>query len=167
VGHGQLVVKRQCRKVTASHIGLNRETQRLFNEGLMELELVPQGSFVERIRCGGFGLGGVLTPTGVGTIHEEGKQVIESEGKRYILELPLKADVAFIRGYKADRWGNLTYFGTGRNFNPAMATAADLVIAEVDTILKEGEIDANDIVTPGMLVDILVLKGDGYYASRT
>ena len=167
VGHGQLVVKRQCRKVTASHIGLNRETQRLFNEGLMELELVPQGSFVERIRCGGFGLGGVLTPTGVGTIHEEGRQVIESEGKRYILELPLKADVAFIRGYKADRWGNLTYFGTGRNFNPAMATAADLVIAEVDTILREGEIDANDIVTPGMLVDILVLKGDGYYASRT
>jgi Acyl CoA:acetate/3-ketoacid CoA transferase, alpha subunit len=75
--------------------------------------------------------------------------------------------VALIRGHKADRWGNLTYFGTGRNFNPAMATAADLVIAEVDTIVAEGEIDANDVVTPGMLVDILVLKGDGYYASRT
>lgn len=167
VGHGKLVVNEQCRKVTASHIGLNRETQRLFNEGKLELELVPQGTFVERIRCGGFGLGGVLTPTGVGTIHEEGKQVIEVEGRKYILETFIKADVALVRGYKADRWGNLTYFGTGRNFNPAMATAAGLVIAEVDTIVNEGDIDANDIVTPGFLVDILVLKGDGYYASRT
>jgi len=167
IGHGKLVVNGQCRKVTASHIGLNRATQRLFNEGMMELELVPQGSFVERIRCGGFGLGGFLTPTGVGTIHEEGKQVLEVNGKKFILELPLKADVAIIRGYKADRWGNLTYYGTGRNFNPAMATAADLVIAEVDMILAQGNIDPNDVVTPGMLVDILVLKGDGYYASRT
>ncbi len=167
VGHGKLVVNEQCRKVTASHIGLNRETQRLFNEGKMELELVPQGSFVERIRCGGFGLGGVLTPTGVGTIHEEGKQIIEVEGKRYILELPLRADVALIRGYKADRWGNLVYFGTGRNFNPAMATAADLVIAEVDAIIEDSPINPEDVITPGLLVDILVLKGDGYYASRT
>ncbi len=167
IGHGKLMVNGQCRKVTASHIGLNRATQRLFNEGKMELELVPQGSFVERIRCCGFGLGGFLTPTGVGTIHEEGKQVLEVNGKKFILELPLKADVAIIRGYKADRWGNLTYYGTGRNFNPAMATAADLVIAEVDMILAQGNIDPNDVVTPGMLVDILVLKGDGYYASRT
>ena len=167
VGHGKLVVSGRCRKVTASHIGLNRATQKLFNEGKLELELVPQGSFVERIRCGGFGLGGVLTPTGVGTIHEEGKQIVEVEGKRYILEPPLKADVAIIRGYKADRGGNLTYYGTGRNFNPAMATAADLVIAEVDMILGQGDINPNDVVTPGMLVDILVLKGDGYYATRT
>jgi acetate CoA/acetoacetate CoA-transferase alpha subunit len=167
IGHGKLVVNGQCRKVTASHIGLNKATQRLFNEGKLELELVPQGSFVERIRCGGFGLGGFLTPTGVGTIHEEGKQVLEVNGKKYILELPLKADVAIIRGYKADRWGNLTYFGTGRNFNPAMATAAKLVIAEVDAVLQQGDINPNDVVTPGMLVDILVLKGDGYYASRT
>lgn len=167
IGHGKLVVNGQCRKVTASHVGLNREAQRLFNEGKMELELVPQGSLVERIRCGGFGLGGFLTPTGVGTIYEEGKQVIEIDGKKFILELPLKADVAIIRGYRADRWGNLTYYGTGRNFNPAMATAADMVIAEVDMILAQGAIDPNDVVTPGMLVDILVLKGDGYYASRT
>ena len=167
IGHGKLVVNGQCRKVTASHIGLNKATQRLFNEGKLELELVPQGSFVERIRCGGFGLGGFLTPTGVGTIHEEGKQVLEVNGKKYILELPLKADVAIIRGYKADRWGNLTYFGTGRNFNPAMATAAKVVIAEVDAVLQQGDINPNDVVTPGMLVDILVLKGDGYYASRT
>ncbi|ADE57334.1 CoA transferase subunit A [Aminobacterium colombiense] len=167
VGHGKLVVNGQVRKVTASHIGLNRETQRLFNEDKMELELVPQGSFVERIRAGGFGLGGILTPTGVGTCYEEGKQTIEVEGKKYILELPLRADIAFIRAYKADRWGNLTYFGTNRNFNPAMATAADIVIAEVDSIVREGEIDPNDVVTPGILIDILVLKGDGYYASRT
>jgi len=167
VGHGKLVVNGQCCKVTASHVGLNRATQKLYNEGKLELELVPQGSFVERIRCGGFGLGGFLTPTGVGTVHEEGKQVLEVDGRRYILELPLKADVAIIRGYRADRCGNLTYYGTGRNFNPAMATAADLVIAEVDMILAQGDIDPNDVVTPGMLVDILVLKGDGYYATRT
>lgn len=167
VGQGQLVVNGQCRKVTASHIGLNRMTQKLFNEGKLELELVPQGSFVERIRCGGFGLGGFLTPTGVGTTHAEGKQVLEVQGKEYILELPLKADVALLRAYRADRWGNLTYFGTGRNFNPAMATAAELVIAEVDAIVPQGEIEADHIVTPGILVDILVLKGDGYYATRT
>ncbi len=167
VGHGKLVENGQVRKVVASHVGLNKSTQRLFNEGKMELELVPQGTFVERVRAGGFGLGGILTPTGVGTVHEDGKQVLEVEGKRYILELPLKADVAFIRGYRADRYGNLTYFGTNRNFNPAMATAAEMVIAEVDAILEVGELDPNDVVTPGILVDILVLKGDSYYASRT
>jgi acetate CoA/acetoacetate CoA-transferase alpha subunit len=133
----------------------------------MELELVPQGTFVERIRAGGFGLGGFLTPTGVGTVVEEGKQVMEVQGKKYILELPLKADVALIKAHKADRYGNLTYFGTSRNFNPAMATAAELVIAEVDSVVEQGEIDPNDVVTPGILVDILVLKGDSYYASRT
>lgn len=167
VGHGKLVKNGQISKVTASHVGLNKVTQSLFNEGKLELELVPQGSLVEKIRAGGFGLGGVLTPTGVGTVHEEGKQVIELKGKKYILELPLRADVALIRAYRADRYGNLVYFGTNRNFNPAMATAADLVIAEVDAILELGEIDPNDVVTPGILVDILVLKGDSYYASRT
>jgi len=167
VGHGKLVQNGQVRKVTASHVGLNKVTQSLFNEGKLELELVPQGTFVERIRAGGFGLGGILTPTGVGTVHEEGKQVLEVQGKRYILELPLKADVALIRGYRADRYGNLVYFGTNRNFNPAMATAASLVIAEVDAILELGDIDPNDVVTPGILVDILVLKGDSHYASRT
>ncbi len=167
VGHGKLVAGGQVKKVIASHVGLNKSTQRLFNEGKLELELVPQGSFVERIRAGGFGLGGFLTPTGVGTVCEEGKRIIEIEGRRYILELPLKADVALIRGYRADRYGNLVYFGTNRNFNPAMATAADLVIAEVDAILEVGELDPNDVVTPGILVDILVLKGDSYYASRT
>ena len=167
IGHGKLVVNGQVRKVTASHIGLNRETQRLFNEKKLELELVPQGTFVERIRAGGFGMGGFLTPTGVGTIHEEGKQVMEIDGKKYILEMPLTADVAFIRAYQADRAGNLTFYGTNRNFNPVMATAAKIVIVEVDSVLPIGALDPNVIVTPGIFVDALVLKGEGYYASRT
>jgi acetate CoA/acetoacetate CoA-transferase alpha subunit len=133
----------------------------------LELELCPQGTFVERIRAGGFGLGGFLTPTGVGTVVEEGKQVLEVKGRKYILELPLRADVAFIRAHRADRHGNLTFFGTNRNFNPTMAMAADYVVAEVDSILEVGEIDPNDVVTPGILIDALVVKGDNYYAART
>jgi acetate CoA/acetoacetate CoA-transferase alpha subunit len=167
IGHGKLVVNRQVRKVTASHVGLNRETGRLFNEGRLDLELVPQGTFVERIRCGGFGLGGFLSPTGVGTIYEEGRQTLEISGEKFIVELPLKADVALIRVCKADTWGNLIYVGTNRNFNPLMATAADLVFAEVDEIVEAGDLDPDCIVTPGILVDALVLKGDSYYASRT
>ena len=167
IGQGKLVVAGQVKKVTASHIGLNRVTQRLFNEKKLELELVPQGTFVERIRSGGFGIGGFLTPTGVGTIHEEGKRTLEIDGVKYILELPLKADVAFIRAFRADRAGNLTYYGTNRNFNPAMATAAKLVVAEVDEVLPLGAIDPNDVVTPGVFIDALVLKGDDFYASRT
>ena len=167
IGHGKLIVNGQVRKLTASHIGLNKETQRLYNEKKLELELVPQGSFVERIRCGGYGIGGFLTPTGVGTVHEEGKQTMEIDGKKYILELPLKADVAFVRAYRADTVGNLTYYGTNRNFNPAMATAAKYVVVEADEIVPAGAIDPNDVVTPGMFVDVLVRKGDGYYASRT
>jgi acetate CoA/acetoacetate CoA-transferase alpha subunit len=167
VGHGKLVAAGRVKKVIASHVGLNKKTGELYNAGKLELELVPQGTFVERIRAAGFGLGGFLTPTGVGTVVEEGKQVLEVNGKKYILELPLRADVALIRAHKADRMGNLTYFGTNRNFNPAMATAADLVIAEVDSIVDPGELDPNNIVTPGLLVDILVVKGDNYYAART
>ncbi len=167
VGHGRLVREGRVKKVVASHVGLNKTTQRLFNEGKMELELVPQGTFAERIRAGGFGLGGILTPTGVGTVVEEGKQVLKVQGKRYILELPLRAEVALLRAFRAYTMGNLTYRGTNRNFNPVMATAADLVIAEVDEILSPGGLDAEDIVTPGILVDILVMKGDSYYASRT
>lgn len=167
MGHGQLVTSRQVKKVIASHVGLNKVTGQLFNSGELDLELVPQGTFVERIRCGGFGLGGFLTPTGVGTVVEEGKQVTEIDGKKYLLELPLRANVALVRAYKADRMGNLTYFGTNRNFNPTMATAADLVIAEVDAVVDLGSLDPNEIVTPGVLVDMIVVKGDNYYAART
>lgn len=167
IGQGKLVSGGHVKKVIASHIGLNKSTQRLFNEKKLELELVPQGSFVEKIRAGGFGLGGILTPTGVGTAAEEGKQVIEVDGKKYILEPPLKADFALIRAYRADRCGNLVYFGTNRNFNPLMATAAKVVIAEVDAILENGSFNPNDVVTPGILIDTLVLKGDSYYAAHT
>lgn len=167
VGHGKLVTAGRVRKVIGSHIGLNKTTQKLFHDGKLELEITPQGTFVERIRAGGFGLGGVLTPTGVGTAAAEGKRTIKIDGKAYLLELPLRADFALIRGYKADRCGNLLYFGTNRNFNPIMATAAETVIAEVDSVEEAGAFDPNDVVTPGILVDMLVLKGDSYYASRT
>jgi len=167
VGHGRLVAAGQVKKVIATHIGINKKTGEQYNAGTLDLELIPQGTFVERIRAGGFGLGGFLTPTGVGTKVEDGKQILEINGRKYLLELPLRANVALIRAYKADRMGNLTYFGTNRNFNPVMATAADLVIAEVDSVVKIGELDPNNIVTPGILVDILVVKGDNYYAART
>jgi acetate CoA/acetoacetate CoA-transferase alpha subunit len=167
VGHGRLVAEGRAKKVIASHVGLNKKTGEFYHAGKLELELCPQGTFVERIRSGGFGLGGFLTPTGVGTIVEEGKQVIEVNGKKYLLELPLRAHVAFVRAYKADRAGNLTYRGTNRNFNPAMAMAADITIAEVDSVVDIGELDPDHIVTQGIVVDMLVMKGDSYYASRT
>ncbi|MFR5880316.1 CoA transferase subunit A [Cloacibacillus evryensis] len=166
-GQGKLVAGGRCRKVIASHVGLNKTTGRLFHEGKMDLELFPQGTYVEKIRAGGAGLGGFLTPTGVGTVVEEGKQIIEVDGKKYILELPLTADVALIRAFRADRMGNLTYTGTNKNFNPTMATAAKIVIAEVDEVVNVGELDPDNIATQGILVDMLVLKGDSVYASRT
>ena len=166
-GQGKLVAGGRCRKVIASHVGLNKTTGRLFHEGKMDLELFPQGTYVEKIRAGGAGLGGFLTPTGVGTVVEEGKQIIAVDGKKYILELPLTADVALIRAFRADRMGNLTYTGTNKNFNPTMATAAKIVIAEVDEVVNVGELDPDNIATQGILVDMLVLKGDSVYASRT
>ncbi|MDR1710135.1 MAG: CoA transferase subunit A [Candidatus Accumulibacter sp.] len=167
VGHGKLVAGGRVKKVIASHVGLNRKTGEFYHAGKLELELCPQGTFVERIRCGGFGLGGFLTPTGIGTVVEEGKQVIEVDGKKYLLELPLRANVAFVRAYKADRAGNLIYRGTNRNFNPVMAMAADITIAEVDSIVDIGELDPNHVVTQGIVVDMLIVKGGSYYASRT
>jgi len=167
VGHGKLVTQGRCKKVVASHVGLNKKTGEFYHAGKLELELFPQGTFVEKIRAAGFGLGGFLTPTGVGTVVEDGKQVLEVGGKKYILELPMKADVALVRAYKADRSGNLIYRGTSRNFNPVMATAAEIVIAEVDSVVDIGELDPDAIVTQGILVDLLVVKGGSYYASRT
>ncbi|MBC7332531.1 MAG: CoA transferase subunit A [Synergistetes bacterium] len=158
VGHGKLIANGQVKKVIASHIGLNKVTQKLYNEGKLDVEFVPQGTLAERIRAGGFGLGGVLTPTGLGTLAEEGKQVLEINGKRYILELPLRADFALIKAKKADRMGNLYYWGNARNFNPLMAFAADVVIAEVEELVEVGEIDPNDVHTPGILVDRIVLS---------
>ncbi|SHK32580.1 butyryl-CoA:acetoacetate CoA-transferase alpha subunit [Caminicella sporogenes DSM 14501] len=159
VGIGKLIVKKMVKKVITSHIGTNPETGRQYNEKELEVELVPQGTLAERIRCMGAGLGGFLTPTGIGTIVEEGKEKITVEGRKYILELPLKADVALIKGEKIDKKGNIYYDKAARNFNPLMAMAADVVIAEAEEIVETGEIDPNDVMTPGIFIDMIV-KGD-------
>lgn len=167
VGVARLVTNGQLRSLVASHIGLNKKTQELYTSGELKIELIPMGTFVERIRAGGAGLGGILTPTGVDTVYEEGRDSVELDGRRYIIERPLKADVAFIRAYRADAAGNLIYYGTNRNFNPTMATAAAKVVAEVDEVVPIGGIAPDDVITPGIFIDALVLKGDGEYASRT
>ncbi len=155
-GLGRLVVSGQVKRVITSHIGTNSETGRLMNEGKMEVQLVPQGTLIERIRCGGAGLGGVLTPTGVGTIVEEGKQKITVEGKEYLLELPLRADIAIIKGSISDEFGNTFYRGTTKNYNPTIATAADIVIVEAEEVVKIGELDADHVMTPGVLIDYIL-----------
>jgi acetate CoA/acetoacetate CoA-transferase alpha subunit len=156
LGIGKLIVNGQVKKVIASHIGTNAETGRLMTEGKMEVELVPQGTLIERIRAAGAGLGGVLTPTGVGTMVEEGKQKLTIEGKEYLLELPIKADLALVYASVVDEIGNALYFGTTRNFNPTIATAAEIVIVEAQSIVKVGEMDPNNIVTPSVFVDYIV-----------
>lgn len=158
-GVGRLIVNRQVNKAIVSHIGTNPETgkQMLANE--LEVVLVPQGTLAERIRCGGAGLGGVLTPTGLGTVVEDGKQKLVVDGREYLLETPLRADVALIKAKKADKAGNLVYEKTARNFNPMMAMAADLVIAEVDELVEIGSLDPDEVMTPGVLVDKIICAG--------
>ncbi len=158
-GIGRLVVNKQAKKVIVSHIGTNPETGRQMNEGELEVELVPQGTLAERIRCAGAGLGGFLTPTGLGTVVEEGKKKIETEDGEYLLELPLKADIALIKGHRVDKKGNVCYSKTARNFNPIMAMAADVVIVEADEIVETGDIDPESVATPGLLVDMIVTGG--------
>lgn len=155
-GIGTLICEKRVRSVIASHVGLNPETGRQMNSGEIQVTLVPQGTLAERIRCGGTGLGGVLTPTGAGTIVEEGKEVFTINGKKYLLELPLRADVAIIKAWKADTYGNLVYRRLARNFNPMIAMAADFVIVEVEEVVEVGEIDPDQIMTPGVCVDMLV-----------
>ena len=155
-GIGRLVVNNQVKKVIASHIGTNPETGRRMHTGEMEVELVPQGTLAERIRCGGNGLGGFLTPTGVGTIVQEGKEVITVDGKDYLLEKPLKADVALLNGSIVDELGNIIYAKTTKNFNPMMATAADTVIVFAENLVKAGEIDTDHVMTSRIFVDYIV-----------
>jgi acetate CoA/acetoacetate CoA-transferase alpha subunit len=155
-GVAHLVQTKQFKKIIASHIGTNQETQRQMNAAETEVELVPQGTLAEQIRAGGAGLGGFLTATGVGTEVANGKQIIQVAHRSFLLELPLKADVALIKAKKADKAGNLVFNGTARNFNPLMATAAALVIAEVEEIVEIGEIDPNDVHTSSIFVDFLV-----------
>ena len=155
-GVGKLVVSRQFKKVIVSHIGTNPETGRQMNANELAVDLVPQGTLAERIRSAGFGLGGILTPTGVGTPVEAGKQKLTIDGKDYLLELPIKADVALVKAYKADKAGNLVFRKAARNFNPLMATAASIVIVEAQNIVEIGEIDPDEVMTPGIFVNYLV-----------
>lgn len=159
-GVGKLLSNGQIKTLIASHVGLNPEVAQRMNtdvpEDKLECILVPQGTLAERIRAGGAGLGGFLTPTGVGTIVAEGKQVVNIDGRDYLLEKPLKADFALIRGSVTDKSGNTTYNGTTRNFNPMMATAADYVIVGACEIVEMGAIDPNQVVTSGIFVDAIV-----------
>lgn len=159
VGIGKLIVNKQVKKLIASHVGTNKETGSQMNSGEMQVELVPQGTLAERIRAAGAGLGGVLTPTGLGTVVAEGKDIITVDGKEYLLEKPLKADLAIIVGAIVDKKGNVRYSKATRNFNPLMATAADIVIVEADKVVEVGEIDPDDVMTPGIFVDYIVNVG--------
>jgi acetate CoA/acetoacetate CoA-transferase alpha subunit len=155
-GIGKLVSAQVLGKAIVSHIGLNPETQKKMIAGEITVELVPQGTLIERIRAGGFGLGGVLTPTGVGTSVEEGKQKLEVDGKKYLVEFALRADFALVEAFLSDYYGNLTYALTARNFNPVIAMAADTVIVDAAHIVPVGMISPDNVVTPAVLVDYLV-----------
>lgn len=155
-GIGPLIVNGRVSKVIASHIGTNPETGRRMIAGEMEVQLVPQGTLIEQIRCGGAGLGGFLTPTGVGTIVEDGKQTLTLDGKTWLLERPLRADLALIRAHRADMLGNLTYQLSARNFNPLIALAADLTLVEPDEMVEIGELLPDQIITPGAVIDYII-----------
>jgi 3-oxoacid CoA-transferase subunit A len=160
-GIGVLLKTHQVRKMISTYVGENREFERQTMSGELELELVPQGTFAERIRAGGAGIGGFFTPTGYGTVVAEGKETRIIDGRPFVLEMPLKADFALVKAYKGDRLGNLVYRKTARNFNPMMATAARVTIAEVEILVEPGELEPNDIVTPGIFVRYL-LQGPAY-----
>jgi acetate CoA/acetoacetate CoA-transferase alpha subunit len=159
-GVGRLINNGQVKHLIASHVGLNPEVARRRNTDVaadkLELTLVPQGTLAERIRAGGAGLGGVLTPTGVGTVIAEGKQIVNIDGRDFLLEKPLRADLALIRASRIDKFGNSFFYGTTRNFNPLMATAADYVIAGACEIVETGSIDPNAVHLSGVLVDAIV-----------
>ncbi|HTR57264.1 MAG TPA: 3-oxoacid CoA-transferase subunit A [Casimicrobiaceae bacterium] len=155
---GRLIDAKLVRRLVVSHIGTNPETQRQMIAGEIAVELVPQGTLAERVRAAGFGLGGVLTPTGVGTLVAEGAQAIVIEGREFLLALPIAADFALIGAHRADYLGNLSYALTARNFNPIMAMAAKTVIAEAAEIVPIGVIPPDDVVTPGAVVDHLVQR---------
>ena len=157
-GIGKLITAKLVRKVIASHIGLNPETQQKMLSGEMEVDLVPQGTLIERIRAAGYGLGGILTPTGVGTVVEQGKRKLEVDGREYLLETPLAADFALVEAFLADYLGNLTYALTARNFNPVIAMAAQTVIVDAEHIVPVGVIPPDQVMTPAPLVDYLVAR---------
>src|SRR5437660_260522 len=160
-GVGILLRARQVRKIIATYVGENKEFERQFLSKELDVELVPQGTFAERIRAGGAGIGGFFTPTGYGTLVAEGKETRTIDGKPYVLERPLHADFAFVKAWKGDRLGNLVYRRTARNFNPVIATAAGVTIAEVEHLVEPGEIDPDHVHTPGIFVK-WILQGEKY-----
>jgi 3-oxoacid CoA-transferase subunit A len=160
-GIGILLKSRQVRKMISTYVGENKEFERQYLSGELEVELVPQGTFSERIRAGGAGVGGFFTPTAYGTIVAEGKETRLIDGKHYVLEAPIRADFAFVHAWKGDRLGNLVYRRTARNFNPVMATAARTTIAEVEHLVEPGAIDPDHVVTPGIFVTH-ILQGARY-----
>ena len=155
-GVGQLIANKQVKKLFVSHIGTNPHTSEQMNSGELEIEFCPQGSLAERVRAGGCWLGGILTQTGMGTIVAEGKQIVNVDGKDYLLEKPLRADIALVGASLGDKAGNLVYRGTSQNFNPLMASAADLVIAEINELVEVGEIAAENVKTPSIMVDFII-----------
>ncbi|HPX00325.1 MAG TPA: CoA transferase subunit A [Sedimentibacter sp.] len=158
-GVGKMVVNKQFKKMIASHVGTNPETANQMNSGETEVVLTPQGTLAEKIRCGGNGLGGFYTPTGIGTEVAEGKEIKVINGKEYLFETPLRADVALLRASVADKKGNMIFNKTMKNFNPIMATAADLVIVEADKIVEVGEINPEHVMCSGIFVDYIVGGG--------
>src|SRR4026209_1731351 len=160
-GIGVLLRARQVRKMISTYVGENKEFERQYLSGELEVELVPQGTFAERIRAGGAGLGGFFTPTGYGTLVADGKETRTIDGTPYVLERLLKADFAFVKAWKGDRAGNLVYRKTARNFNPVMATAASVTIAAVEELVEPGAIDPDHVVTPGIFVQH-ILTGARY-----
>jgi 3-oxoacid CoA-transferase A subunit len=160
-GVGLLLQTRQVKKMIATYVGENKLFEELVLKGDVEIELNPQGTFAERIRAGGAGIPAFYTPTAYGTVAAEGKEVREFDGKPYVMERALRADIAFIKAWKGDRWGNLVYRRTARNFNPMMATAADHVIAEVEQLVEVGQLDPDMVHTPGVYVDA-IFQGTNY-----
>ncbi len=160
-GAGLLLETRQIRKIVATYVGENQLFEKLALSGELEVELVPQGTFAERIRAGGAGIAGFFTPTGYGTVVAEGKETREFDGRSYVLELGLTADFAFVKAWKGDRWGNLVFRKTARNFNPVMATAGRITIAEVEHLVETGALDADSIHTPAIYVQ-RIFQGSNY-----
>ena len=160
-GLGILLRTRQIRKMISTYVGENKEFERQYLSGELEVELVPQGTFSERVRAAGAGIGGFFTPTAYGTLVAEGKETRVIDGKPHVFEKPLTADFALVRGYRGDRLGNLVYRKTARNFNPVMATAAAVTIAEVEHLVEPGDIDPEHVVTPGIFVKHII-RGDQY-----
>jgi 3-oxoacid CoA-transferase subunit A len=160
-GIGVLLEKRQVKKMVSTYVGENKLFEQLVTSGEMELELNPQGTFAERIRAGGAGIPAFYTPTGYGTLVADGKETREFSGRQYVMERGIRGDFAFIKAWKGDRWGNLIYRKTARNFNPMMATAADYVIAEVEELVDLGSLDPDNVHTPGLYVNA-IFQGPKY-----